>query len=152
MDYKERYFELLEKNILLEKELSSLRSDNHSAGENVKENGRQVDMPDLLLEELHLQSEAFEKFADMLPEIIYEIDLSGNISYSNKQGLEFFGYKKEDLKSGIKISEVFPDSYQKMAGNLKSLVHRVRSQAMNILPKKKMEVKQQLSLIHLPQL
>ena len=64
---------------------------------------------------------AFEKFANMLPEIVYEIDISGKITYSNQQGLEFFGYEKEDLARGVSISEVFPDSYQKMAENLKSL-------------------------------
>jgi PAS domain S-box-containing protein len=73
------------------------------------------------LEEYHKQGLAFEKFADMLPEIVYEIDISGKISYSNQQGLEFFGYKKEDLSGGVSIAEMFPDSYNIMIENLKSL-------------------------------
>jgi PAS domain S-box-containing protein len=73
------------------------------------------------LEDFLRQGAAFEKFAEMLPEIVYEIDTSGKISYSNQQGLEFFGYKKEDLALGVNISEVFPDSYQKMTDNLKAL-------------------------------
>jgi PAS domain S-box-containing protein len=73
------------------------------------------------LEDYHKQGAAFEKFANMLPEIVYEIDTSGKISYSNQQGLDFFGYKKEDLANGVSISVIFPDSYQKMTENLRSL-------------------------------
>jgi PAS domain S-box-containing protein len=73
------------------------------------------------LEDFNKQGAAFEKFANMLPEIVYEIDTSGKISYSNHQGLEFFGYTKEDLASGVSISDVFPESYIKMSENLKSL-------------------------------
>ena len=115
MDYKERYFELLEKNTQLEKELNSLRYDDPSDKEVVKNYDSQVNGPDEIL------AAAFEMFADMLPEIIYEIDISGKISYSNQQGLEFFGYKKEDLALGVNIAEVFPDSHQKMKENLEAL-------------------------------
>ena len=73
------------------------------------------------LEDFHKQGAAFEKLADMLPEIVFEIDINGKISYSNQQGLEFFGYRKEDLALGVYISEIFPDSHQKMTENLKSL-------------------------------
>ena len=48
------------------------------------------------------QGVVFEKFADMLPEMIYEVDLTGKILYANQQGLNFFGYSKEDLERGYK--------------------------------------------------
>jgi PAS domain S-box-containing protein len=137
MDYKERYFELLEKHALMERELSSLRSDNHSVREGAKENGSRANVPDVMVEDVRMQNEAFEKFADMLPEIVYEIDLSGKISYSNRQGLEFFGYKKEDLSCGLNISEVFPDSYQKMAENLNSLVKQGQISSNEYIARKK---------------
>ncbi len=73
------------------------------------------------LVEFTRQDAAFARFADMLPEIVYEIDISGNITYSNNQGLEFLGYRKEDLALGVNISDVFPDSYLKITENLKSL-------------------------------
>ncbi len=63
----------------------------------------------------------FARFADMLPEIVYETELSGKISYSNTQGLEFFGFRKEDLAKGVYISDIFPESYQKIEANLKAL-------------------------------
>jgi PAS domain S-box-containing protein len=67
------------------------------------------------------QGVVFEKFADLLPEMVYEVDLSGKVLYANKQGLNFFGYSKEDLESGINIAEIFPESYKTMIENLKSL-------------------------------
>jgi PAS domain S-box-containing protein len=63
----------------------------------------------------------FEKFADLLPEMVYEVDLSGKIVYANKQGLSFFGYSKQDLETGINIAEMFPDKYKDMIDNLKAL-------------------------------
>jgi len=72
-------------------------------------------------EDLEKQELVFEKFADLLPEMVYEVDISGKVLYSNKQGLSFFGYTREDLGKGVHIAEVFPDSYQDMIKNLKSL-------------------------------
>ncbi len=67
------------------------------------------------------QGLAFEKFADLLPEMVYEVDRTGRINYANRQGLSFFGFKKEDLESGVYMAEIFPDSYNEMIANLKSL-------------------------------
>ena len=67
------------------------------------------------------QGVVFEKLADLLPEMVYEVDLSGKILFANRQGLLFFGFTKEDLERGVYISEIFPDSYHLMIENLKSL-------------------------------
>jgi len=63
----------------------------------------------------------FEKFADLLPEMVYEVDLTGKILYANKMGISFFGYTKEDFERGVNIAEIFPESYKEMIENLKSL-------------------------------
>ncbi len=67
------------------------------------------------------QGIVFEKFADLLPEMVYEVDLTGRILYANKHGLSFFGYTKRDLETGVNIAEMFPESYQVMIENLKAL-------------------------------
>ena len=72
-------------------------------------------------DDLSKQNIIFENFADMLPEMIYEVDLSGNVIYGNIQALKFFGYSKQDLAQGIHISKVFPDNYLQMIENLRSL-------------------------------
>jgi PAS domain S-box-containing protein len=72
-------------------------------------------------DDLLKQSHIFEKFAEMLPEMIYEVDLKGRVLYGNTHGLKFFGYTKEDIAKGLYLSEVFPLNYTKMVENLKGL-------------------------------
>ena len=72
-------------------------------------------------DDLSNQNIIFENFADMLPEMIYEVDLSGNVIYGNIQALKFFGYSKQDMAEGIHISKVFPENYPQMIENLKNL-------------------------------
>jgi PAS domain S-box-containing protein len=72
-------------------------------------------------DDIYKQGIVFEKFADMLPEMIYEVDLKGKIIFGNTQSLNFFGFTKNDIEKGMYISEVFPDHYQKMSENLDNL-------------------------------
>jgi PAS domain S-box-containing protein len=76
------------------------------------------------LADFHRQGIAFEKFADMMPEIVYEVDLLGKLTYTNHQGLQFLGCRKEDLAQGLGIDEIFPSSYEDIQKNLKSLKNR----------------------------
>ncbi|MCE5345672.1 MAG: PAS domain S-box protein [Bacteroidales bacterium] len=73
------------------------------------------------LDDLYRQEIIFEKFAEMLPEMIYEVDLNGKVIYANHRSLNFFGYTREDLKRGLSIADSFPESYQEMVKNLKAL-------------------------------
>jgi PAS domain S-box-containing protein len=72
-------------------------------------------------EDLTRQSVLFAKLADMLPEMIYEVDLTGRILYANAHGLKYFGYKKEEIASGKYIQDIFPNDYNTMISNLASL-------------------------------
>ena len=73
------------------------------------------------MDDLYKQGVVFEKFADMLPEMVYEADLTGKVLFGNQQGLKFFGYSKEDIKRGLYISDLFPENFQKMITNLRGL-------------------------------
>ncbi|MCJ7447789.1 MAG: PAS domain S-box protein [Bacteroidales bacterium] len=72
-------------------------------------------------DDIYKQGIVFEKFADMLPEMIYEVDLKGKIIFGNTQSLNFFGFTRNDIEKGMYISEVFPDHYQRMSENLNNL-------------------------------
>jgi PAS domain S-box-containing protein len=67
------------------------------------------------------QGLVFERFADMLPMIVFEIDLHGRIVYANRKGLDHFGYDIEDLQKGVKISGVFREDLKKVMTNLRTL-------------------------------
>lgn len=72
-------------------------------------------------QQLESDIKELQKFAEMLPVIIYEVDLNGKILYGNKMGLDLFGFTEQDLHKGLTIKDVFPDSFMKMAANLQSL-------------------------------
>ncbi|MGE5421568.1 MAG: ATP-binding protein [Chloroflexota bacterium] len=73
------------------------------------------------VDDLNRQGLIFEKFAEMLPEIIYEVTADGKVKYGNQRGLDFFGLTREDLANGIYVKDLFPDSYVEMLTNLLSL-------------------------------
>jgi PAS domain S-box-containing protein len=72
-------------------------------------------------DDIYKQTLLFRTFAEMLPGIIYELDLEGNVAYGNQLGLNMFGFTMDDIKKGMHISHVFPDSYKKMISNLDAL-------------------------------
>ena len=104
-DYKVKYEEVLNTNKLLLEELQLLRS-------NSIQDYR---------EDIFRQKAIFEEFAEMLPEMIYEVDITGKLIYCNTPGLNFIGFTKEDIDRGIHISQIFPDTYPKMIKNLRDL-------------------------------
>jgi PAS domain S-box-containing protein len=88
-------------------------------------------------EDQNKQDVVFEKLADLLPEMVYEVDLTGKILYANKQGISFFGYTREELEAGVYLNTIFPDSYAKMIENLKSLTSPGQISSNEYIAKKK---------------
>lgn len=89
------------------------------------------------LDDLNRQGMIFEKFAEMLPEMIYEVNLEGRIKYGNKRGLDFFGYTKDDLAKGLNVKDIFPDSYRQMLTNLAEITGPDQSSSNEYLARKK---------------
>jgi len=90
-----------------------------------------------IMADIYKQSIVFEKFADMIPEMVYEVNLDGKILYANSQGLRFFGYSKEELEKGMFISDIFPESHLKMIENLKSLTSPEQTSGNEYVGRKK---------------
>lgn len=63
----------------------------------------------------------FRQFTDLIPQIIFELDISGNLTYLNKFGMELTGMTPEDIgpltRSGTFI---LPDEQDELLENLKS--------------------------------
>ena len=65
----------------------------------------------------------FEKLSGYLPELIYEVDLEGKVTYANTQGLMYFGYSKSDFDDGMSIGDIFPpEELQLVRKNLETLM------------------------------
>ena len=78
-------------------------------------------------DDIKKQSTLFRTFSEMLPVIIYEVDLKGNITYGNELGLSLFGLTREDISRGLNVSDLFPDSFHSMLSNLEAIKARGRS-------------------------
>ncbi|MBU4129729.1 MAG: PAS domain S-box protein [Proteobacteria bacterium] len=56
---------------------------------------------------LEMSEKRFRDLADLLPQTVFELDIDGNIIYSNRHGFEITGYSPEDYKNGINIFSLF---------------------------------------------
>ena len=61
--------------------------------------------------------------AESLPQTIYEIDLDGNLKYSNAYGLKSMGYSVEDIKNGLNVCEIIvPQDRQRVRANISRIL------------------------------
>jgi PAS domain S-box-containing protein len=72
------------------------------------------------MEEALKESERrYRELADLLPQIVFEMDLEGNITFMNRNGLEFLGYSQEDLEAGLNALQlVIPEDRERIGKNL----------------------------------
>ncbi|HWR75449.1 MAG TPA: PAS domain S-box protein [Bacteroidales bacterium] len=57
--------------------------------------------------EILKQGIVFETFAELLPEMIMEIDTKGNVTFMNTQGMITLGFDNNDLAKGVSLPELF---------------------------------------------
>ncbi|GAH32864.1 unnamed protein product, partial [marine sediment metagenome] len=61
--------------------------------------------------------------AELLPDVIFEIDLNLTLTYVNSIAFDKFGYTKEDLRAGLKITQIVdPESLEEVSKNIKLLL------------------------------
>lgn len=74
-------------------------------------------------EALRESERKFREMAELLPEVIFQIDLEGNISFVNQRAFTLFGYTPEDLDRGINAFEVLvPEERQRAADNIRRVL------------------------------
>ncbi len=60
----------------------------------------------------------FKETVDLLPQVVYEADTDGRLTFINKQAFETFGYTEEDFKKGIMVRDCFaPENNTKAMAN-----------------------------------
>ena len=57
--------------------------------------------------EILKQGIVFETFAELLPEMIMEIDTKGHVTFMNTQGMITLGFDNNDLTKGVSLPELF---------------------------------------------
>ena len=70
--------------------------------------------------ELRESETSFRELADLLPQSVFELDLKGNFTYSNRCGFETFGYTREDLEKGVNALELYiPEERERVEQNIR---------------------------------
>ncbi len=73
--------------------------------------------------ELIKNEKKFRDLVDLLPQTVYEIDLQGNFKFTNKYGIQSFGYTQEDIKKGVNFLQLFVTSERKrVRDNIQSIL------------------------------
>jgi len=55
---------------------------------------------------LRESEERFRGLTDSLPQVVFEVDIEGTITYANRTAIELFGYDEGDLKRGLKTLQM----------------------------------------------
>ncbi|OFX17473.1 MAG: hypothetical protein A2033_12125 [Bacteroidetes bacterium GWA2_31_9] len=77
---------------------------------------------------LRKSEEKYRHITECLPEVIFEIDLQGNITYINSRAYELTGYSKEDFKNGFNVlNGVIPEDREKIIENMKLVLKGEKS-------------------------
>jgi PAS domain S-box-containing protein len=72
--------------------------------------------------EILRQSIVFETFAELLPEMIMEIDTRGHVTFMNTQGMLTLGFDNNDLTKGVSLPDLFmPEDLDKLMNELSDL-------------------------------
>jgi PAS domain S-box-containing protein len=74
-------------------------------------------------EALRESEERFRELAELLPETIFEIDVSGHLKFVNRSALDYFKYTQKDVDQGLNAFEMFiPEDRQRVMENAQKLL------------------------------
>lgn len=69
---------------------------------------------------LRENGEKYKELAELLPQTVFEIDLAGNLTFSNRNALQSFGYAQETIDKGLNAMELFvPEDRDRFSSNKK---------------------------------
>jgi PAS domain S-box-containing protein len=65
----------------------------------------------------------YRDLAELLPDVLFEVDLTLNLTYANSIAFKKFGYSKEDFEKGFNISKIIaPEHKEKAIRNIKNII------------------------------
>jgi PAS domain S-box-containing protein len=71
---------------------------------------------------LRKSEEKYKELVTLLPEIVFETDIEGRLTFANMKSFELFGFTDPELKKGINILELFaPEDVERFREN----IHRI---------------------------
>jgi len=75
-------------------------------------------------EEVLRESESgYKELADLLPQIVFEMDERGDLTFANRNAFEAFGYTQEDFIKGVNaINMVIPEDRDRAENNMQRIL------------------------------
>ena len=74
-------------------------------------------------EDIKKSHDRYKDLADSLPQAVAEIDIAGNITFSNRMSFKMFGYTKEDFDKGLNIFQMIaPEDHQRAKENFEKFI------------------------------
>lgn len=74
---------------------------------------------------LEASEKRFRELAELFPELIFELNTEGRITYSNKAGFDLFGYTPDDFYRGVSAYDCFvPEEHEILRTNLAYALRR----------------------------
>lgn len=96
--------------------------DNKKLEEKVEELGKTI----LLSKKVAETEKKFHDFAALLPQIVFEADLEGRLTFVNELALKKFQYNKKDLAKGLFLQDMLVEKHQQKARDIKSIIKSSR--------------------------
>jgi PAS domain S-box-containing protein len=73
-------------------------------------------------QQLLLSETRFREFTDLIPQIIFELDTTGKLTFVNKFGMEIFGLTDNDMNQQAMASDfIIPEEHRHMSDSLKRI-------------------------------
>ncbi len=74
----------------------------------------------------------FRELTDLLPQIVFEADTKGMLTFVNTTGLRIFGYTRDDIASGIQALDIIvPEDRERAALNIAGVIEKGASTSAN---------------------
>jgi len=71
---------------------------------------------------LRESEEKFKELANSLPQIIFETDTRGNLTFANRDAFQLFGYTPEDVKKGLNVLQtIVPEDRDRAGENMAAI-------------------------------
>ncbi|MFN2111295.1 MAG: PAS domain S-box protein, partial [Anaerolineae bacterium] len=72
---------------------------------------------------LRESEERFHELADLLPQVVSETDIHGNLVYANRMAFELFGYTPQDLEQGLNIFQMLaPEEHERAVHTFQEVI------------------------------
>jgi PAS domain S-box-containing protein len=73
-------------------------------------------------EALEASEMRIRQFVDFLPQVVWESDIEGKLTFANQNAFDIFGYSREDFDAGLNIFQMIaPEDLQRVIDDLKKV-------------------------------